>query len=162
MHKGRLDSRRNQLHPIASDMMKKQLSIIIIALLALSACGSSGKPQSFYEQRGPLKEDYRPYAAQLLGDDENYLDVPLVHRNFIEGCMSAGVIEFEEGSEQLLNLATSCGCSYSGLVRFVETLTPTSEQAFKLFEDYEKQLKNENGLANLDDRVKDIFSSCQS
>ena len=48
-------------------MMKKQLAIVVIALLALAACGSSGKPQSFYEQRGPLKEDYKPYAAELLG-----------------------------------------------------------------------------------------------
>tara|TARA_Y100000768_G_scaffold261559_1_gene199285 strand:- start:733 stop:1164 length:432 start_codon:yes stop_codon:yes gene_type:complete len=143
-------------------MMKKQLSIIIIAILALAACGSSGKPQSFDEQRGPLKEDYKPYSAELLGADRNSNDVPLVHRNFIEGCMSAGLIEFEEGSEQLINLATRCGCSYAGLVRFVETLTPTRSQAFKLFEDFDKQLKDENGFANLDDRVKDIFSSCQS
>ena len=42
-----VDSRRNQLNPIASNMMKKQLAIVIIALLALAACGSSGKPQSF-------------------------------------------------------------------------------------------------------------------
>jgi len=143
-------------------MMKKQLAIIVIALLALAACGSSGKPQSFYEQRGPLKEDYKPYAAELLGADANSNDVPLVHRNFIEGCMRVGLIEFEEGSQQLINLATRCGCSYAGLVKFVETLTPTNEQAFKLFEEYDKQLKDENGFANLDDRVKDIFSSCQS
>ena len=65
-----------------------------------------GKPQSFYEQRGPLKEDYKPYAAELLGADENSNDVPLVHRNFIEGCMRVGLIEFEEGSQQLINLAT--------------------------------------------------------
>ena len=143
-------------------MMKKQLSIIIIALLALAACGSSGKPISFDDQTAPLKEDYKPYAGQLLGDAYSALDVPLVHRNFIEGCMSTGVIEFEEGSQQLINLATRCGCSYAGLVKFVETLTPTNEQAFKLFEEYDKQLKDENGFANLDDRVKDIFSSCQS
>ena len=97
--------------------MKKQLAIVVIALLALAACGSSGKPQSFYEQRGPLKEDYKPYAAELLGADENSNDVPLVHRNFIEGCMRVGLIEFEEGSQQLINLANRCGCSYSGLVK---------------------------------------------
>ena len=143
-------------------MMKKQLSIIIIALLALAACGSSGKPISFDDQTAPLKEDYKPYAGQLLGDAYSALDVPLVHRNFIEGCMSTGVIEFEEGSEQLLNLASTCGCNYQGLLILVKELHPDSrESQFKQFEDYDKQLKNEGGLANLDNRVKDIFSSCQ-
>ena len=82
--------------------------------------------------------------------------------NVIQANLDQGLIEFEEGSEQLVNLATRCGCSYAGLVRFTQSVTPTNEQAFKLFEDYDKQLKNENGFASLDDRVKDIFTSCQS
>ena len=46
-NKGRVDSRRNQLNPIASNMMKKQLAIVVIALLALAACGSSGSRNPF-------------------------------------------------------------------------------------------------------------------
>ena len=147
-------------------MMKKQLSIIVIALLTLAACGSSGKPISFNDQPGQLKEDYMPYAAELMiGDDFEYSeeDVPLVHRNFIEGCMSAAVIEFEENSEQLINLATRCGCNYQRLREWVKQLYPNSrERQFKQFEDYDKLLKNENGFEQLSSDVKEIFKRCQS
>ena len=120
-----------------------------------------GSLNPFTSNGAPLKKITNP-TQRSYSADANSNDVPLVHRNFIEGCMRVGLIEFEEGSQQLINLATRCGCSYAGLVKFVETLTPTNEQAFKLFEEYDKQLKDENGFANLDDRVKDIFSSCQS
>ena len=76
-------------------MMKKQLAIIVTALLALAACGSSGS-SILLRATCSLKEDYKPYAAELLGPDENSNDVPLVHRNFIEGCMRVGLIELKK------------------------------------------------------------------
>ena len=66
------------------------------------------------------------------------------------------------GSESLIWLANSCGCSYKALVAFVREVTISDIEAFKAFEAFDKQLKDEDGFANLDTRVKDIFSSCQS
>ena len=45
---------------------------------------------------------------------------------------------------------------------FVREVTISDIEAFKAFEAFDKQLKDEDGFANLDTRVKDIFSSCQS
>ena len=52
--------------------------------------------------------------------------------------------------------------SYKALVAFVREVTISDIEAFKAFEAFDKQLKDEDGFANLDTRVKDIFSSCQS
>ena len=101
---------------------------------------------------------YIELADELLQSGEDLNGVPLVQRNFIEGCMKGG----QDGSESLISLANSCGCSYKALVAFVREVTISDIEAFKAFEAFDKQLKDEDGFANLDTRVKDIFSSCQS
>ena len=139
-------------------MMMKRISIIVIAVLTLTACGSSGKPETFTDQPGPLQSKYTELATQLLQDGENPNGVPLVQRNFIEGCMSGGIDE----TGSIIALASSCGCSYAGLVEFVRELTVSDIEAFKAFEAFDKQLEKDDGFKNLDTRVKEIFSSCQS
>ena len=139
-------------------MMMKRISIIVIAVLTLTACGSSEKPQSFIDQPGPLQSVYVELADQLLQGGEDVNGVPLVHRNFIEGCMSGGI----DDAGSIIALASSCGCSYAGLVEFVREVTVSDIEAFKAFEAFDKQLKEDDGFRNLDTRVKQIFSSCQS
>ena len=138
--------------------MSKRIILIVVALFILAACGSSGKPESFIDQPGPLQTEYSELADELLQSGEDLNGVPLVQRNFIEGCMKGG----QGGSESLISLANSCGCSYKALVAFVREVTISDIEAFKAFEAFDKQLKDEDGFANLDTRVKDIFSSCQS
>ena len=139
-------------------MMTKRISTILLAALLLTACGSSGKPQSFIDQPGPLQSEYIELANELLQSSEDVNGVPLVQRNFIEGCMSAGLSE----DGDIIALANSCGCSYKELVKFVREVTISDLEAFKAFEAFDNKLKEDDGFANLDSRVKDIFTSCQS
>ena len=139
-------------------MMTKRISTILLAALLLTACGSSGKPQSFIDQPGPLQSEYIELADELLQSSEDVNGVPLVQRNFIEGCMSA--VLSEDGD--IIALANSCGCSYKELVKFVREVTISDLEAFKAFEAFDNKLKEDDGFANLDSRVKDIFTSCQS
>tara|TARA_B100000902_G_scaffold169924_1_gene164458 strand:+ start:2992 stop:3411 length:420 start_codon:yes stop_codon:yes gene_type:complete len=139
-------------------MMTKRISTILLAALLLTACGSSGKPQSFIDQPGPLQSEYIELADELLQSSEDVNGVPLVQRNFIEGCMSAGLSE----DGDIIALANSCGCSYKELVKFVREVTISDLEAFKAFEAFDNKLKEDDGFANLDSRVKDIFTSCQS
>ena len=139
-------------------MMTKRISIILLAALVLTACGSSGKPKTFIDQPRPLQSEYIELADELLQNGAKKDGVPLAQRNFIEGCMSAGLSE----DGDIIALANSCGCSYNELVKFVRGLTDSDIEAFEAFEAYDNELKEDDGFASLDNRVKDIFKSCQS
>ncbi|HJM27788.1 MAG: hypothetical protein QF596_06440 [Acidimicrobiales bacterium] len=140
--------------------MKLRFSLIVLGLLLLTACGSSGKPKSFFEQPGPLPEKIYEFGDQLLVNGEDLDLVPLVQRNFLEGCMIGGIQR--EPSISPISLASACACSYDDLVAYVREVSATEEAAFKLFEDLDKSLQKEGGYASLGSDYKEIFASCQS
>ena len=152
--------RRFRFNRIASGIMKRSFSLLILALLVLTACGSSGKPKTFSEQPGPLPERISALADQLLQDGEDSELVPLVQRNFLEGCVTGGFARAD--SIDSVALANTCACSYYGLIDYVRDNTPTEIAAFELFEDIDKSLKEEEGYAGLSSNYTEIFAACQS
>ena len=88
--------------------MKRRL-IILLAVIAvvLAACGSSGDPESFDDQPGPLPTSIAGFANELIGN-ANPDAVPLVERNFLEGCMTDDTLRLEGLSGAAL--ARACGC----------------------------------------------------
>ena len=75
--------------------MRSRLLALVIALALIAvACGSSGAPESFEEQTGPLPDGLQQYASELLSD-VNPEQVPLVQRNFLEGCMLGAVARLD-------------------------------------------------------------------
>ncbi len=153
--------RRFRFNRIASGIMKRRFSLLILALLVLTACGSSGKPKSFSEQPGPLPERISAELADhLLQRGEDPELVPLVQRNFLEGCVTGGFARVDSISNAALG--NTCACSYYGLKEYVLENTPTKIAAFELFEDIDKSLKEEEGYAGLSSNYKEIFAACQS
>ena len=75
--------------------MKRSLLFLLPVALLLAACGSSGKPESFTEQKGPLPEYLLEFQSELL-NEVNPAQVPLVQRNFLEGCMGGSKTIFEQ------------------------------------------------------------------
>ena len=128
--------RRFRFNPIASEIMKRRFSLLILAMFLLTACGSSGKPKG-----------------------ENPELVPLVQRNFLEGCVTGGFARVD--SIDSVALANTCACSYYGLIDYVRDNTATELAAFELFEDIDKSLKQEEGYAGLSSNYTEIFATCQ-
>tara|TARA_B100000131_G_scaffold276703_1_gene280056 strand:+ start:240 stop:659 length:420 start_codon:yes stop_codon:yes gene_type:complete len=137
--------------------MKRSLLLLLLVALLVGACGSSGKPESFTEQKGPLPADLQDYQNELLGDVNPSL-VPLVQRNFLEGCMGGSKPLFAQLSGAAL--ARACGCSYTELVRFLEANESLEKSAFDTFKDLDKASKEADGV--LGQNYRSIFEECKA
>ncbi|MEC8986220.1 MAG: hypothetical protein VX763_06340 [Actinomycetota bacterium] len=137
--------------------MKRSLLLLLPVALLVGACGSSGKPESFTEQKGPLPADLQDYQNELLGDGNPSL-VPLVQRNFLEGCMGGSKQLFAQLSGAAL--ARACGCSYTELVRFLEANESLEKSAFDTFKDLDKASKEADGV--LGQNYRAIFEECKA
>ena len=137
--------------------MKRSLLLLLPVALLVGACGSSGKPESFTEQKGLLPADLQDYQNELLGDVNPSL-VPLVQRNFLEGCMGGSKPLFEQLSGAAL--ARACGCSYTELVRFLEANESLEKSAFDTFKDLDKASKEADGV--LGQNYRSIFEECKA
>mgnify|MGYP002835689257 FL=1 len=135
--------------------MKRSLLLILAAALLLGACGSSGKPETFYEQTGPLPEYLQEFQTELL-DGVNPSQVPLVQRNFLEGCMGGQKEIFAQLSGAAL--ARACGCSYTELIKYLEANATEDQSAFDTFKKINKTSKEEDGV--LGQNYKSIFEEC--
>jgi len=135
--------------------MKRCVLILLPLALLLGACGSSGKPESFTEQKGPLPEYLQEFQNELL-DGGNAALVPLVQRNFLEGCMGGSKEVFGQLSGAAL--ARACGCSYTELVSFLEANESLEKSAFDTFKDLDKASKETDGA--LGQNYKNIFEEC--
>ena len=135
--------------------MKRCSFFLLAAALLLGACGSSGKPESFTEQKGPLPEFLQEFQSELL-DGVNPTQVPLVQRNFLEGCMGGQKEIFIQLSGAAL--AKACGCSYTELVKFLEANANEDKSAFDTFKDLNEDSQEVNGV--LGQNYKNIFEEC--
>ena len=115
--------------------MKLRLVLIPLLLLTLTACGSSGKPKTFFEQEGPLPEE-------------------------IDGCMFGG--ENRGASISTKAMASACDCAYEDLLKYVRQVTATENAAFELFDQLDKSLREDAGYATLGSDYKEIFDRCLS
>ena len=77
--------------------MLKRLAVPLVALLVLTACGSSGEPEGFDEQPVRISEELQ----SALDTDTEFL--PVVERNFLEGCLLADTPRITSN-----DLASSC------------------------------------------------------
>ncbi len=137
--------------------MKRSLLLLLPVALLVVACGSSGKPESFTDQKGPLPEDLVEFQDELL-DGGNPSLVPLVQRNFLEGCMGGEKAIFKELSGAAL--ARACGCTYTDLVKFLEENESLENSAFDAFKDLDKTSKEEGSV--LGQNYEAIFEECKA
>ena len=134
--------------------MLKRLAVPLVALLVLTACGSSGEPEGFDEQPVRLSEELQ--AA--LGTETEFL--PVVERNFLEGCLLADTPRFEGTND----LATSCECSYAGIVAFYrdnftgDTPAAAEKAALDAFKELDNALKSETGV--IPANIQTILEGC--
>ena len=136
--------------------MKRRLTVLVAALaVLLAACGSSGAPESFEDQPGPLPEEIAPFASDF--GVSNPEAVPLVQRNFLEGCMLDGTLRLEGLSGAAL--ARACGCSYDGLVTFLLDNQTVERPAFETFKEIDDDLGVEG--AAVANQYLEIFDECR-
>ena len=89
--------------------MTRRLSMLVVALLALAACSSSGQPTGFDQQPNPVGEE----LGDALGMDATDT-LPVVERNFLEGCVLADTPRITPSG----NSAATCECAYDAIVEF--------------------------------------------
>lgn len=138
--------------------------VLFVFVLLAAACAASGEPEGFDEQPGPLVN--QEWSSALSGGVSADA-VPLVQRNFLEGC-----IEIDEGRQFVdlelseVGLIAVCGCGYDGIVSTLlnrddlsgETQEDRERDAFNKFKDLDKRLGDDS--KPLDSWVKSIFTDC--
>ena len=121
-------------------MKRRLIGLLAVFVLVLAACASSGAPETFEDQPGPLAESIAEFATELVGSD-NPDQIPLVRRNFLEGCMLDGNLRIDGLSGA--PLAEACGCSYDTIVGFIIDNPPADRTAFDTFRDLDNSLKDD-------------------
>ncbi len=140
--------------------MRRVVTVLLLGLV-LVGCGSSGAPESFTDQPGQLPEALRPFANELVGTEDANA-VPLVQRNFLEGCMSGTTARLDSLSGS--DLATVCGCSYDSLVGYLVANTATPEEAFSTFLAIDDAVSSEqaaDGAAPINENYLALFQACR-
>ena len=87
------------------------------------------EPKSLTDLKGPLPESLEEFQSELL-DGGDPTQVPLVQRNFLEGCMAQAPFPTSA-------LAKACGCGYEEVIKFVEANATEETSAFDIFVDIE-------------------------
>jgi len=134
--------------------MIRRLAAVLSLVILLSACGSSGEPRGFDEQPVRLSDELR--AA--LDIDAEFL--PVVERNFLEGCALGERPRIDGAS----NLGASCRCAYDGIVAFYRENssgdTPESAEAaaYDSFKQLDKALQSETGV--IPANIQSILDGC--
>lgn len=134
--------------------MLKRLAVPMVALLVLTACGSSGEPEGFDEQPVRISEELQ----DALDTETEFL--PVVQRNFLEGCLLADTPRLTGTAD----LAASCECSYDGIVAFYrenftgETPIAAEQAAFDAFKDLDRALQSETGV--IPANIQSILDGC--
>lgn len=129
--------------------MRRIVAVLAATVMALTACGGDGLPQSFDADPGEIDVVLVP---ALVGSVEPDV-VPKVQRDFLEGCVLGGGDEIPQRSTvQQQGLLAVCGCSYLHLVDLfraeARTASPTKgpdaleRDAVALFRDVEDALRD--------------------
>lgn len=135
--------------------MSKRLAVPLVALLVLTACGSSGEPEGFDEQPTAISDELR----DALDTDTEFL--PVVERNFLEGCLLAETPRITSN-----DLAGSCQCAYTGIVAFYrdnftgDTPVAAEKAAFDAFKELDEVLQSETGV--LPANIQSILDGCSN
>lgn len=147
-------------------MRAHALAAVVALAVLLGACGGDGGPSSFDADPGEI--DAALVAA--LPDGADPAAVPVVQRNFLEGCvLGAGEGLPELDQLQLGGLLEVCGCGYASLVDHLRSeallaadADAPAEQveamAFDRFEELDESLRNGDG--SVDDVVAELFRAC--
>jgi len=141
--------------PIALAPMSRRLAPLVVLLLVLAACSSSGEPTGFDQQPVPVGDEL---GAALDVDGDTTL--PVVQKNFLEGCVLATTPRIVGASD----LVASCECTYDELVAFYvdfaenEGVTDVGAVAYDRF----KQLDNdlEDPLVPIPANIQTIIDGC--
>ena len=143
------------LRRIAWGAMLKRLAVPLVALLVLTACGSSGEPEGFDEQPVRISEELQ----NALDTDTEFL--PVVERNFLEGCLLADTPRITSN-----DLAGSCQCAYTDIVAFYrdnftgETPIAAEKAAFDAFKELDDALQSETGV--IPANIQSILDGCSN
>ncbi len=134
--------------------MVRRIAVVLVLVLVVGACGSSGEPNGFDQQLVPVADDLQ--AA--LGTDTDAL--PVVERNFLEACVLADTPRLEGTS----NLALSCTCAYGDIVSFyrasftIGTPEEIEAEAFAAFKELDNSLQDEGFL--MPANIQEILDGC--
>jgi len=139
--------------------MRRLVAPLVLALV-LAACGSSGAPESFTDQPGSLPASLTGYARDLIGSADAD-QVPLVQRNFLEGCMTGEATRLQGLSGR--SLADACGCSYDSLVSYLIANSTTELDAFELFVKIDQRVEDQTeDVDPIGSQYIDLFDTCRS
>lgn len=134
--------------------MIRRVGIAVVLVLILTACGSSGEPETFGEQFVELTAE----EQALYGTDA---EIPVELRNWMEGCVgSAGT-----GDVQVADAASACRCSFDGIVEFLlefssgATELDRQQEAFTTFRDLDTAAENGDPFQT---QIQDIITGCNS
>ncbi len=143
--------------------MIRRLAAVLALMSALSACSGSGHPTGFDQQPVPLSEELLAAlgtAGRPCPNDPSEQCLPVIERNFLEGCVLAERSRVGDVSD----LAASCQCAYDEIVSFYrdntsgESPEAAEEAALDQFEEVNDALASGEGVIPAD--VQALIDGC--